>query len=122
MVDHLLSPGRIAFRTSRMALTLTDTCDLWDSATPRLRQATGVPCRVVSRANPVQDPNEARLTIVATWEIRLPAGTDVAPGWQVRTSAATRTASLRDRTFNVQGDVPGSDEVVRTVSAIEVQG
>lgn len=110
--------ARIAGRLTRM---LTDTCDLWDTASPRAKAAPDVPCHVVALADPTIQSTADRGETVVVWRILLPAGTEVHPDWQVRLSDTTATPSLQGRIFAVTGDLPGSGERIRRVIAMEAQ-
>jgi hypothetical protein len=103
------------------ASAMQERCDLYNTASPRAPVATDVPCMVVATTDPAIRPGGDRGQIVATWRISLPAGTDVAPDWQVRMDPDTASPSLAGRVFTVVGDLAGSYETSRDVIAMEAQ-
>lgn len=114
-------PADAAFIAGRLARLLTDTCDVWDAASPRARAAAGVPCHVLALTDPTIQTTADRGETVVVWRILLPPGTEVHPDWQVRLWDATATPALAGRIFAVKGDLPGSGERIRRVIAVEAQ-
>jgi hypothetical protein len=124
MTSPLISDTTLAHIRATAARLLTDTCDLHSDASGRPKVQSDVPCRVTAATgagNPYFSGAGDRPEVEGVWIVRLPVGTDVSPGWQVRMTSDTRTEGLRGRIFTLTGDLAGSDEITRRVLATEGQ-